>query len=338
MKKLTFDSKTGLFLSEASKPQVKNPDDVLVKIAYASICSFDIMTIRGDATQGTDGSIGHEASGVVEAVGEGVSPLVAAPGDRVTLEFRRACGVCDNCRKGYPHYCVDYKGKNEYMSEYVVVSQKQVYRLPDHVSLKQGCLAEPLVMAVQAARRANLSVGKTLLILGAGAMGLIILKLAKQYPLSKIIVAEPNKEKQRLAKKFGADIIIDPEKENILETVLKNTSGQGYDAVIEVSGNKHNAKTAFQMVTRGGSLVFFGLYGMDFEVPMNLFQLYWKDISIHAVAVPSNLFLQAIELLSILKIEEVITGLYPFSDAVRAFKQKESGVHAKVMLEIACLE
>lgn len=334
MKKLIFKPDTGLRLIHAEPPTITSPDDVLVKIAYASICSFDIMTIHGDATQGTDGSIGHEASGIVETVGANVSMAVACPGDRVTLEFRMACGLCERCRSGYPNYCLDYKGKNEYMSEYVVVSQKQVYRLPDDVTLKQGCLTEPVIMAMQAVKKANLGTAKTLLILGAGSMGLIILKLARRYPLSKIVVVEPVKKKQELARQFGADIIIDPGEKNILTFVMTETSGQGYDAVIEASGNKHNARNAFQMVARGGALVFFGLYGMDFQISTNLFQLYWKDVTINAVNVPSNCFSQAIKLLAQLKIEEVITGLFPFDHALEAFEQKESGLHAKVMMQM----
>lgn len=333
MKAVAHDSSSGVYLAEVEKPEIRNPEDILIKICYASICGFDMMLIRGEATQGTNEFIGHEASGIVEAVGGKVSPDVAVPGDRVTIEFRSTCGVCDQCRSGRAYYCVNSGGSANFMSEYIVVDQKRVYRLPDSLSLKEGCLTEPLVMGMYCLEKANLEKGKSMIILGVGAMGLIILKMARKYPLSQIVVVEPVAEKREMALRFGADHVVDPNEENAFSTIMELSDGRGYDTVIEASGSKRSVKLSFQMLARGGALVVFGLYGMDFELGTNLFQLYWKDASIHGVGVPGYYFPDVVKVAPQVKLEEVITALYPYEQAPEAFRAKATGRHAKVMLD-----
>ena len=113
------------------------------------------------------------------------------------------------------------------------------------------------------------------------------------------------------------------------------TGGFGYDAVLELSGSRESARRAFQLVARGGSVVYFGLYGMDFNLEVNLMSLYWKDATLSAVAVPSGCFPDALRMARHLRLAEVITGLYPFDQAVEAYQEKARGGHAKVMLEFS---
>jgi len=218
------------------------------------------------------------------------------------------------------------------MSEYLLVEERQVFRLPQGISLQAGCLIEPLEMAMHTVSKARLDCGKSVIVLGGGAMGLIILKLARLYPIGKIVVVEPVAAKRELAMRFGADMVLDPTNCNIVSEALELSNGQGYDAVIESSGNKRSAEASINLVARGGSVVFFGLYGMDYNLEVNLFNLYWKDATISCVNVPSGCFLSAIAMAQRLNLEEVVTGLLPFSQAIEAFSEKMAGGHAKVML------
>ena len=186
---------------------------------------------------------------------------------------------------------------------------------------------------MHAISKARLDWGKNLIILGGGAMGQIILKLARQYPLGKIVVVEPVAAKREMAKRFGADVVLDPSGCNLVTEALLLNGGMGYDAVIEASGSRGSAQTALNIVARGGSVVYFGLYGMDFNLEVNLFNLYWKDATISCVCVPSGYFPSAIAIAGRLRLEEVVTGLFPFSQGIQAFAEKASGIHAKVMLQ-----
>ena len=218
------------------------------------------------------------------------------------------------------------------MTEYLNIRQQQVFRLPEQVSLRAGSLIEPLMMAMHAVSKARLGYGKRVILLGCGAMGQIILKLVRQHPVGQIVVVEPVAEKREAALRFGADVVIDPNTQSVVTEALTLSGGIGYDAVIEASGDRKSAAITMNLVARGGSVVFFGLYGMDYNLELNLFTLYWKDATLSAVCVPSGQFSAAIAMARHLKLEEVVSCELPFSKGIEAFREKSSGRDAKVML------
>ena len=155
----------------------------------------------------------------------------------------------------------------------------------------------------------------------------------KVTTVGKIVVVEPDASKRNAAYRFGADVVLNPHAGNLLSEALMLSDGKGYDAVIEASGDRASSQNSINLVARGGSVVFFGLYGMEFNLELNLFNLYWKDASVSAVCVPHGQFPAALRMATRLNLEEVITGMFPFEQAIEAFGEKEKGGHAKVMLE-----
>lgn len=145
-------------------------------------------------------------------------------------------------------------------------------------------------------------------------------------------MVEPVAEKREAALRFGADVVIDPNTQSVVTEALTLSGGIGYDAVIEASGDRKSAAITMNLVARGGSVVFFGLYGMDYNLELNLFTLYWKDATLSAVCVPSGQFPAAIAMAGQLKLEEVISRELSFSKGIEAFREKSSGREAKVML------
>lgn len=320
-----------LYFKKLPMPPAPGPEEVQVRMAYASICGYDMMMLRGTAAYPVNGYLGHEGSGIVMAVGSNVRNL--NPGDRVTINPYEPCGLCDACRSNRPAYCTNPgAGYSNLMTQCLNIRQTQVYRLPPQVSLRAGSLIEPLMMAMHAVAKAKLDYGKRVILLGCGAMGQIILKLARQHPIGQIVVVEPVREKREKALRFGADVVIDPSTQNVVTEALALSSGIGYDAVIEASGDPRSAAITMNLVARGGAIVFFGLYGMDYNLEVNLFSLYWKDATISAVCVPSGQFPAAIAMAQQLRLEEVISCEMPFSQAMEAFRRKSSGLEAKVML------
>ena len=330
MKSLRMKPDRSLHLIDLPEAPPPGPREICVQMAYASICGFDMMMQTGKAAYPRNGIMGHEGSGVVSAVGAQVTDF--APGDRVAILPYQTCGLCDACRSNRPHYCINPSGRADLMTEYITLDQSQVFKLPDNLSLRAGCLIEPLMMAMHTASKARLEIGSTVIILGGGAMGQIILRLVRQHPVSKIVLVDPHASKRELALQAGADVVLDAADPLLMSKALLQTGNTGYDAVIEASGSHASAQMALNLVARGGSVVYFGLYGMDFNLEVNLFNLYWKDASISCVCVPSGCFPAAIAVAHHMRLEEVITGLFPFSQAVEAFAEKSRGEHAKVML------
>ncbi len=333
MKALHIRQDRSRLLQEDPLPPAPGPDEVLVRMAYASICGYEILILRGQAAIPPNGVMGHEGSGVVAAVGSSVTEL--RPGDPVAILPYLSCGLCDACRSNRSEYCINAAQTVSLMQEYVLLDRRQAFRLPENLTLKAACLIEPLMMAMHAVRKARLSYGSNVLLLGCGAMGQIILKLVREHPVGKIVVVEPDAAKRETALRFGADVALSPLAGNVVSETLMLTGGFGYDAVLEISGDRESARRAFQLVARGGSVVYFGLYGMDFLLEVNLMSLYWKDATLSAVAVPSGCFPDALRMAPRLKLEEVITGLYPFERGVEAYQEKARGGHAKVMLEFS---
>ncbi len=338
MKALRVHKDRSLYFVDLPEPPPPGPNEIQVRMAYASICGFDMMMLAGRAAYPKGGWIGHEGSGVVCAVGSDISPSRFKPGDLVTIEPRTACGHCDACRSNQSEYCGHLAGASGLMAERVNLDPQSVYRLPPALPLQAGCLMEPLVMAIYAVKKANLTYGKNVIILGGGAMGQIILKLVRQHPVGKIVVVDPHPEKREAALRFGADLVLDPANTNLMSEALMVSGGMGYDAVIEASGSKKSAQMATNIVARGGSIVYFGLYGMDYNLELNLFNLYWKDVTVSGVGVPSGYYPAAIAMAPKLHLEEVITAMFPFDRAIEAFKEKATGKHAKVMLEFGIPE
>ena len=333
MKSLRLISNEEVKMIEMDEPCIREPGDVKIKMAYSSICGFDIMMFRGTSSKNPNGILGHEGSGVIVDLGREAEKYLKT-GDRVTINPVFICHHCKACHTLSGMCCERPVGNTSYMmSDYIVANYLQVFRLPEWISLKEGCLAEPVTMALYTVNRARLGPGKTVLILGGGSMGQLILRLCMLHPVASVVVVDPHKEKRQLALQGNALAVIDPHGENFIPDVLTQSGGKGFDVVIEASGSQQSAEVAFSFLARGGCLIYFALYGMDFSISINLFNLYWKDASIHGIYMPNNLYHQALDVIPRLHVEDIITGMYPFYQAEKAFAAKAGGCHVKVMLE-----
>ena len=329
MRALYCEKGGGLALVDIPEPEICNDDDVKIKIAYSSICGFDIMQLNG-VMDVIPGILGHEASGVIVELGKRAEERFSI-GDRVTFNIITNCSNCDYCINGMPYYCMDSYLKAPTMTEYAIQSSDNVYLLPTSVSLKSGCLTEPLSVCIHALSKANDIIGKKILILGAGGTGLIMVQLAKLFPFSQVVAMDRNEEKRKLAVAMGADDVIDPHTENLYAKSMDLTKGMGFDVIIEMTGDQDVMSATVPVIARGGTIVFFALYGMKVDLHLNLFELYYKDAQIHGVF-PKGNFYEALSVLPKLDLESVITAEYPFSKAVDAYRAKQKGGQCKVMV------
>jgi len=319
---------------EVPTPELKEPDDVKIKVAYTAICGDDQRFINGDLSRKAPFPvrIGHEISGVVEALGPEATVKGLKVGDRVTGNFVHSCGKCHYCVSGNEHACNNLKTNTDAMAEYVVWKERQVFKIPAQISLREACLTEPLSACIRGIERCNIRMGDNVAIIGGSGIGLLLLQLAIRSHAASVTVIEPVKRKRMLALALGADHVIDPDQENVMVESLRITNTLGYNVVVEASGNERVFKFAFNILGRLGTLLIFSMYHMHAEVPLNLLQLYWNEATILASYTSLYTFPKAIAMLPKINLNSLITAEFPISEAPLAFAERNTGLHPRVLI------
>lgn len=240
-------------------PKVE-PGKVLVKIKYTGICGSDIPRVNQGTAHYTPIVLGHEFSGTVAEVGEGVTSVKA--GDRVAGIPLVPCMKCEDCQKGNYSLCkhYDFIGSHSFGSyaEYVAVPEKNVVKFSDDVSFEQGAFFEPATVALHGLERTGYQGGKTVAILGGGTIGLLTMQWAKIFGAKKIVVFDIAEERLELAKRLGADAGINTLLENFMADAKALSDGKGYDYVFETAGNTITMKMAYELAANKAEICFIG--------------------------------------------------------------------------------
>ena len=259
MKAGVVHAKCDIRYEDIEKPQVK-PGTVLVKVKYTGICGSDVPRVNGDACHFFPNVLGHEFSGVVEEVGEGVTSVKL--GDRVAGVPLVPCMECEDCKKGSFSLCKHYSfiGSRQFGSfaEYVVVPEKNAVKFSEDVSFEKGTLFEPSTVALHGLERADYEGGHTVAILGGGTIGLLTMQWAKIFGAAKVVVFDILDERLELAKRLGADEGINTKENDFMNKAMAMTGGRGFDYVYETAGNTITMKMAFELAANRAHVGFIG--------------------------------------------------------------------------------
>lgn len=260
--------------------------EVLIKVESCGICGTDLHIFEGAegaAKCEPPTILGHEFSGVIAEAGPGVK--VFKPGDRVCVDPNDMCGKCYFCRTGKAHFCENMIGigttMNGGFAEYCTVREKQVYKIGETLSFDEGAMTEPIACCLHGMDLTNVKNGDTVMIIGGGTIGLIMLQLAKLSGAAILITVEPVQLKREMALKLGADIVIDPFHQSI-QDVLNSYSIQNVDAVIECVGRKNTMQDAIKYIGKGGTAMLFGLTEPSCEIPLLPFDVFKREIAVKA--------------------------------------------------------
>ncbi|MDD3360302.1 MAG: galactitol-1-phosphate 5-dehydrogenase [Hespellia sp.] len=252
-------AKNDLRYEEIEKP-VPKKGQVLIKVKYTGICGSDVPRVNADACHFFPNVLGHEFSGVIEAVGEGVTSLAA--GDRVAGVPLVPCMECEDCQKGNYSLCKHYSfiGSREFGSfaEYVVVPEKNAVKFEEEVSFEQGAFFEPATVALHGLQRLDYKGGKTVAILGGGTIGMFVMQWAKIFGAAKVVVFDIADERLALGKRLGATAGINTLENNFMEKAMEMTDGKGFDYVYETAGNTITMKMAFELAANKAQVCFVG--------------------------------------------------------------------------------
>ncbi|NLK98858.1 MAG: NAD(P)-dependent alcohol dehydrogenase [Epulopiscium sp.] len=313
-------------LRDVEMPKIKD-NEVLIKLEYVGICGSDVHYLEhgkiGDFVVEGDFILGHECSGRVVEIGKDVKTLKV--GDKVALEPGQTCGQCEFCKSGKYNLCpdVEFLATPPYhgcLENYIAYPENMAFKLPDNISTKEGALIEPLAVGMHAAAQGNVKLGSSVVILGAGCIGLVTLLACKAYGATDITVVDVLQKRLDVAMKLGATRVINAANENTLETYSKINS-KGADVVIETAGSKITIQQTAYIVKTGGTIVLVGMAPEDI-IDYNFAKILAKEAEIKSVFRYRNIYPIAIKAVAqgLIDISGIVTHEFDFEKTPEAFQ------------------
>lgn len=331
------------------KPQI-GPGEILVKVKTCGICAGDVKAYGGaDMFWGGKESWvkppvipGHEYWGIVEALGEGAGKLHNVKiGDRVISEQIVPCGQCRFCRSGQYWMCeihnirgfqkdVAEGGMAEYMKFF---KHDRVFKIPHDMSLEDAALIEPMACAIHTVRRADIDWDDVVVLSGAGPLGLCMVQLIALKKPKEFIVLDMDNKRLALAEKFGADMVLNPAKNDVQKIVKDLTDGYGCDVYIEATGNPKSVTQGLQMIRKLGRFVEFSVFSDETTVDWSIIGDR-KELDIRGAHLGPYAYHVAIDLLNrnLVTSKGIITHQYGLDDFEEAFDMAKSMESIKVLL------
>ena len=339
MKAAVYHGPGDLRVEEVPVRKLKD-NEVKIQVKYCGICGTDIHIFHGDGgcCDVTPPLVpGHEFSGVVAEVGAGVKAVKV--GDRVTGDPNDMCGECYFCKNGMQHFCKNNIGIGTTVdggfAEYVIMREKQVYKVSDDLSFIEAAMTEPISCCLHGIDLCNIKAGDTVLVMGGGPIGMIMMQLAKNAGASKVIMSEPVEEKREQALKLGATKTIDPLHEDV-EAVLAEYC-ENVNVVIECVGNVHTQADAVRFAGKGATIMYFGLAAPEESFPIRPDDIFKKELHITSSYINPYSFERAIQILEsgTVELESLITNVVPLDDIADVFTKPEYRRTGKVMIQIS---
>lgn len=294
MRALVYQGPMTMMVEQVPDP-VPGPGQVLVQVQAVGICGSDVHGFIGKTGRRKPPMImGHEATGVVAQVGADVTHF--RPGDRVVINPILSCGACRNCRAGRPNICLDRHALGVDLpgayADYVQVAERMLYPMPDKLSYEAGALVEPLAVALHAVNLTPLRLMDTVVIVGAGTIGLLTLMAARLAGAGTIIVTDKSAHRLNMAQRLGADVTINIEQEQPLPLVQNLTDGTGADAVIEAVGFSATVQQALSLVRPGGRVTWIG--NSQPMIEMNMQSVVTREVTVQGAYAFHDEFPQSI--------------------------------------------
>jgi threonine 3-dehydrogenase len=329
----------GLSLESAPVPAI-GATDVLVRVKTASICGTDLHIYGWDRwSQGRikpPVTLGHEFCGVVERVGEEVTAAMA--GDFVSAEMHVNCGHCHQCRLGEAHICQNLRiigiDQDGAFAEFVKIPASNIWRLDAAIPEHYGAILDPLGNAVHTVLAGPIA-GQTVLVTGCGPIGLMSIAVAKACGSSTVFATETNEKRRAMAKKMGADVVLNPAGEDAVARILAETNGTGVDALLEMSGNPTAIQQGFKALRAGGRA---SLLGIPTEnVPLDLVNdVIFKGATVQGIY-GRRMYGTWVQMTALLKagrldLEPLFGEREPLEKFENAFAKLQGGLAGKILL------
>ncbi|WP_319500480.1 galactitol-1-phosphate 5-dehydrogenase [uncultured Draconibacterium sp.] len=342
MKALVLENYNELVYKEVAEP-VPAKNEVLVKVKACGICGSDVHGMDGSTGRRKPPLImGHEASGVIAALGSEISGWNV--GDRVTFdstiyplndwytlnghynlsENRQVLGVSPGTYK-----------KHGAFAEYVTVPEHILYKLPDNVSFEQAAMVEPAAVALHAIKQSGFQLGESAAVVGAGMIGLFLVQLLSLSNASPLFAIDIESSKLDMAKKFGAEIVLNPDKNDLIKEVFARTNSRGIDHVFEAVGIESTVNKAIEIVRKGGKVVLVGNLSANINFPLQ--SVVTREIKVLGSCAIRGEYETVLQLIDSgrIKVNDMISAVAPLSEGADWFKRlynKEPGLKKVILV------
>lgn len=322
MKALVIEKPNQATVTQIPIPEVGN-HEIRIKVQASGICGTDIHIYRGDYLGSYPIIPGHEFAGIVDAIGEGVTRFSVA--DHVAVEPNISCNNCSACFNGRPNFCENWQAvgvtRPGGFAEYVVVPETAAFSIGT-LDFAQGSFMEPLSCVLYGVQKAHVNLADKILIMGAGPIGILLLKTVLTQGASEVTQLDSNMKRLELAQKSGAKYI---------ETDITKLSNEAFDMIIDATGVPFLLEKSIDLARKGGSILWFAVPKKESTVTLPPFKIFEKGLHIVSSYTSVQNSTQAVRMLETGKIDvsDVISHRLPLEDFVKgveAIEKREEGV------------
>lgn len=315
------------------------PGELVLRNQVCGVCGTDVHIYHGEpgsADVNPPVVLGHEYSGEVVEVGEGVTGF--AVGDHVTVDPNIYCGHCAYCQNGKKQLCPSMEAigvtRDGGFAQYSRIPASQAFKLEPTVPWEAAAMAEPLACCLHGIDLAGIQVGDKVCVVGGGAIGLLMVQLAKLSGASQIVLSEPNEKRRQVGLQLGANAALDPTRPDAQEAFAQVLDG-GANVVIECVGNVPAVKSAFQFAGKGATVLLFSVPKVDATFDLPLFEVYKKELTIKGSFVNPDTHARAVALINSGKVDfgPIITHRFTLDQLPEAIAMQMSDASIKVVVE-----
>lgn len=306
MKAAVFYGEKDLRIETLEIPKI-GAEDVLIRVHACGICGTDAHIFCGDegAAQTPPGTIlGHEFAGEVVKVGENVKNVTE--GDHVCVDPNKLCGTCLFCRSGAGHFCRNMVGigttVNGGFAEYCALPASQAYRIPENLPYEAAAMTEPVSCCIHGIDLCSIKCGSTVVVIGCGMIGMLMLQLARLSGAARLIAVEPIEEKRKKALELGADYAFNPLEGQVADRI-RATGIENVDTVIECVGRVSTIELAIELAGKYSTVMMFGLTAPKEEIHLRPFDVFKKEMILKSSYINPYTFPRALELIENGKID-----------------------------------
>jgi len=328
MKAATWRGGARFTIDEVAEP-VAGPGQVVVDIYTAGICGTDVHATQGLFPWTPPLILGHEYAGVVREVGRGVNRRLL--GKPVACEPSYGCGTCPACEAGRISQCPGATRAGGF-AERVALPAHCVHPLPPGLDPVTAALTEPASCCLAGLEMFEMPEDATVLVIGGGIMGLLTMVLAKRRGARRLVLSDPIEERRRTARRLGAHAVVDPTHESLHDRIMTLTKGRGADVVCEAVGKPELVAEALTLVRPTGVLQLVGVNPKGSRLPLDLFDVHFREIRLHGAYGRGTAFRRALGLMTRLGVKRLVTERFPLERIEEAFAHATAGRGVKTAI------
>jgi L-iditol 2-dehydrogenase len=330
MRLMTWHGGGKFTLDQVPDPEAR-PGRVVIKIDTVGVCGTDVHITQGLFPSTPPKVLGHEGSGVIVEVGEGVEK--SRIGERVVLNSTSHCGECAACKTWSISRCENADQSSGMYAQYVTSPAQAAMKIPDDLDLELAAMTEPASCCLSGAEMMDIPDDAVGVVVGGGIMGLFTLTFLKRRGVKTMIMSEPIAARREMASQFGADVLHDPNESDITEFVKDLNGGYGANIAVEAVGKAALVAKCVEIVRPRGQVLMIGVVPEGSPLPVDLYDMHYREITLKSAFGRGNVFARTANEIGKLNLDGVISGRYELQDVPQAILDSGEGKGVKFVIK-----